>query len=127
MGTTRRIPIEQWKQYFDDFTSRQLMEEGPNAATIEVLSPRLGDQFPAMSARCHALAYDPRSGAFEVLLEDFDHVVDSPVEIWVIEEEERQGFVSTLDVICADGTQEIIYLRRSGPLPATSSRANAAD
>lgn len=116
MGTTRRIPIDQWKDYFDHFTSRHLMEDAPRAAaTIEVLSPRLGDQFAAQTSRCHALAYDPRTDAFEVLLEGVDHHVDSPVEIWVIEDDgERDGFVSTLEVICSDGTQEIIHLRRSG-------------
>ena len=37
-----------------------------------------------------------------------------PAEIWVIEGE--GGFISALELLLADGSREIIYVRRSGPL-----------
>jgi Family of unknown function (DUF5335) len=113
MGVTKRIPIAEWETYFDVFVKRHLSNDTPKAATIEVLSPAIGDQFEARIARLVGLSYDAKSNAFEVLLEDLDHLVFHPADIWVIEEE--GGFISALELIRADGAKEIIQLQRSGP------------
>lgn len=112
--TTRQISRGDWKSYFDRFTKRHLTGDPPKAVTIEVLSPTLGDQFEARPPqRLIGLAYDPKSDAFEVLLEDVDHLVFQPEEIWVVETE--GDFISTLELVRADGTKEIVYVYRSGP------------
>jgi len=112
MATTKLIPFTERRDYFAQFTRCHLADGVPKAATIEVLPRTLGDQV-ATTARLVSLDFDPLLDRFAVLLEDLDHRVSCPVEIWVIEED--GGFISALDVICADGTQEILYLRRSGP------------
>src|SRR5258707_1071228 len=114
MRTTKQLPRAEWKDYFDRFTREHLKDDAPGAATIEVISPTLGDQFEVSAVRLLGLTFDPRSGVFEVLLEDLDHLSFSPTEIWVLEGE--PGFIATLEVVHADGIKEIIYVRKSGPL-----------
>lgn len=115
MSMTRQIPSVDWQNYFDRFTRDQLGDniDPPKAATIEVISMQLGDQYEALTTRLLGLVYDPRRDAFEIQLEDISHLVNCPAEIWVVEEE--NGFVSSLELMCRDGTKEIIYVRRSGP------------
>lgn len=110
---TRQIPSDEWQHFFDRMTHDLLTDDTPRAATIEVLSPTLGDQVAARLLRLHELSYDPRRQLLTVLLDDLDHEC-SPTEIWILQED--NGSVTALQVRCADGTQEIIYLWRSGPL-----------
>lgn len=111
---TKQIPREQWKGYFDRFTRQHLKDDEPEAATIEVVSPTLGDQFEVKAVRLLGLSYDHKSEVFELQLEDMEHLVFEPAEIWAIEQE--GGFVSALEVVRRDGVKEILYLRKSGPL-----------
>jgi hypothetical protein len=48
------------------------------------------------------------------MLEDLDHLVFTPKEIWVLEGE--AGFIATLEVVRPDDSKEIIYIRRGGSL-----------
>src|SRR4051794_20512971 len=103
MRVTRQIPRAEWQSYFDRFTREHLAaDEGAvhRAATVELLSQSLGDQYEATVVRLMGLAYDPKSNAFEVLLEDVDHLAFAPSQIWVIEEDD--GFVSTLELVSPD-------------------------
>ena len=114
MGTTKQIPRPEWQPYFDRFTRQHLVGGPPETATIEVVSPLIGDQIEARTAALLGLSYDPKSNAFEVLLEDVDHLVFHPSEIWVIEEDD--GFLSALELVRTDdASKEIIYVHRSGP------------
>src|SRR5262245_15833697 len=119
MGVTKQIPRAEWQRYFERFTNQHVLrgtDDVHQAATVEVLSPVLGDQYEANVVRLMGLVYEPRSNAFQVLLEDVDHLVFHPSEIWVIEEE--GGFVSAVEVVRPDESKEIIYVRRSGvPAP----------
>jgi Family of unknown function (DUF5335) len=115
MGTTRQIPREEWKDTFDRFTAEHLKdtgEGGAEAATVEIVSPRLGDQLEFEDVRLLGLAYDPMLRTFRVLLEDVDHLVFYPTEIWVLEGEDGS---LAIEVAGEDGGKEIIYVRRSGP------------
>jgi hypothetical protein len=114
MSTTKQIQRAEWKDYFDRFTRERLRDDAPGAVTVEVISPTLGDQFEVLAVRLLGLAYDPKRRIFEVLVEDVDHLTFTPSEIWVLEGE--AGFISTVEVVKADGGKEIIYVRRSGPL-----------
>src|SRR4029077_1031807 len=111
---TKQIPRDQWKTYFDRFTGQYLKEEEAEDATVEVLSPTLGDQFEAEGVRLLGLSYSPQSNLFELRLEDTEDLVFEPAEIWVMEEE--GGFICNLQMVRSDGTNEVIYLRKSGPL-----------
>ena len=114
MSTTKQLPRAEWKDYLDRFTRERLGDDAPGAVTVEVISPTLGDQFEVSAVRLLGLAYDPKSRIFEVLVEDVDHLTFNPSEIWILEGE--PGFISTVEVVTADGGKEIIYVRRSGPL-----------
>jgi len=114
MSTTKQLSRAEWRTYFDRFTRERLQAAELEDATIEVVSPTLGDQFQVSAVRLLGLTYDPKSEALEVLLENVDHLIFRPTEIWVVEGE--PGFISTLEIVQADGTKELIYLRRSGPV-----------
>jgi len=125
MSTTKQIPRAEWKDYFDRFTRERLGDDSPSAVTVEVISPTLGDQFEVSAVRLLGLTYDPKSQIFEVLVEDVDHLTFDPSEIWVLEG--AAGFISTIEVVKADGGKEIIYVRRSGSLARRDELARGAD
>jgi hypothetical protein len=114
MGTTKQIPRAEWKDYFERFTRDHLARKPDETVDIEVLSPRLGDQLEAAAERLVGIVYDPRSNAFQVLLENLDHLVFEPLDVWVIEEDD--GFVSAIELVRPDGTREIVHLMQAGPL-----------
>jgi hypothetical protein len=112
MPITKQIPRADWEAYFERFDREHIEAEPPMAASIELISPRLGDQVEAGTAELLGLAYDPKSRLFEVLLEGRDHLVYHPEDIWVMEEED--GFITALELGLADGDKEILYIHRSG-------------
>jgi hypothetical protein len=115
MSTTKQIAPQHWTAFFDDLSRRQLTDESPKAATVEVLSPSLGDQIEVLTTRVLGLGYDRQRETFSILLDDVaDHMVSCLADVWVIEEED--GLVSTVELACTDGRKEIVYLWRSGPL-----------
>jgi hypothetical protein len=114
MAKTKQLPRAEWEESFARFTRERLRNEGPVAATVEVMSPTLGDQFEVSAVRLLGLAYDLKSNALEVELEDLEHLIFYPKEIWVLEGE--PGFLATLEVVRQDGLKEIIYIRKSGSL-----------
>ena len=111
-GVTRQIPRNEWKAYLDRFT-REHLTEAPPEVTVEVLSPRLGDQYEVRAERLLGVTYDAKTSTVEILLEDVDHLVYRPVELWVIEQ--ADGFLSSLELLRADGTKEILLIERTGP------------
>jgi len=117
MAETKQLPRAAWQEYFARFTRERLRNEGPASATVEVMSPALGDQFEVSAVRLLGLAYDPKSNELEVELEDLDHLIFYPKEIWVLEGE--PDFLATLEVVRQDGLKEIIYIRKSGSLVPT--------
>jgi hypothetical protein len=125
MSTTKQLQRAEWKDYFDRFSRERLRDDAPGAVTVEVISPTLGDQFDVSAVRLLGLAYDPKSRIFEVLVEDVDHITFNPSDIWVLEGE--PGFISTIEVVTADGGKEIIYVRRSGPLALRDEFSLPAD
>jgi hypothetical protein len=114
MGVTRQIPRSEWKSYFERYTREHLVTEGDvhDVAAVEVLLPRLGDQFEVTFEPLLGMVYDPKSNAFELVMRDIDHLVFRPAEIAVIEDDD--GFISELEVVRADDVKEIVHLRRSG-------------
>jgi hypothetical protein len=115
MQATKQIPRQHWKDYFNRFTKQYLRDDRPEAATLEVLSPALGDQVEVEAAHLLGISFDPKSDAIEVLLQNMDHLVYRPREIWVIEEED--GFLSSIEIVRDDDAKEILSIRRTG-LPA---------
>ncbi|HVU51728.1 MAG TPA: DUF5335 family protein [Polyangia bacterium] len=123
---TRQLPRTEWKAYFDRYTREHLSSSDETGvhevAIVEVLLPRMGDQFEVTFEPLLGMTYDPKSNAFELLLRDIDHLVFRPAEIAVIEDDD--GFISELEIVRADDVKEIVHLRRSGP-PAVRHDAPA--
>ncbi len=120
MVTTTQIPRAQWPDYFDNFTKQHLQNDLPDLVTLEVLSPRLGDQVYAQNARLVGLSYDPKDDNFEVLLDGADHLAFQPTEIWVLEGD--PNVIAVFELVHADGTKELIHVKEGGPLaPADAS------
>jgi hypothetical protein len=116
MGTTRVIPPADWELFFDQYTRRFLspLGDAEETALLEVMSASLGVEVEATLVPLLAMEYDPESNAFELVLANVEHFMLYPTEIAVIEEDD--GFISALEVTRVDGTQEIVEVRRSGPL-----------
>jgi hypothetical protein len=117
MGSTRQIHQDDWMAYFDRFTRRHLEHGAPEEATLELVSPSFGDQIESQGSRILGLSWDPKSQAFEVLLEGVDHMSFRPDEIWVVEEDD--GLLSAIELVNADGDREILVLRRGASMMET--------
>jgi hypothetical protein len=113
MANTKQIPRAEWQAYFDRFTRQHLNAEPAEDVTIEVVSAAAGDQLEASTLRLLGLVYEAKSRTFQVLLEDLDHLVFDPAEIWVVEQD--GGFISTIELIRPDGGKELIHIQRGGP------------
>lgn len=113
MSETKQIDRRQWEVYFDRFTKRYLRDDRPEAARIELVSPEMGDQVEVEAARLLGISFDPKDDVLEVLLENTDHLVFEPMQIWVVEEPD--GFLPSVEVVRHDGEKEILTIRRSGP------------
>lgn len=114
MGVTKQVPREDWAAYFEELEQRRLRADSPVDATVEVMSLSIGDQPEATLERFNGIDYDPKSNALEVVLEDVDHLVSYPAEIWVVEEDD--GSISALEVTRTDGTKEVMRFQRGGVL-----------
>jgi len=112
MHAPKLIPREQWTAYFDAFSKRFLRDGTPESATVEILSRELGAQEAMHNIRVLGVSYDHRDQVLDIALEDVDHLVLRPTEIWTVEQ--PNGFVSEIAVTREDGTQEIIHLRSAG-------------
>jgi hypothetical protein len=111
MSVTTRISQDRLKQYFETFSQR-FLQDGPEAADIEVLEPELGDQYTAHGARLIRITYDPRISALELAVGSGAHRVYAPEAVWALEE--ADGFISALEVVSPDGTREVVSIRRVG-------------
>jgi hypothetical protein len=114
---TKRIPKDQLQQYFDAFSKRYVSDDSPQAADVELISNSLGDQIIVDGARLAGITYDPHDDALDFAIEltvdrQADHRIVKPSEVWVIEEDD--GFVSSLEVVRADGMREVATIRKVG-------------
>ena len=121
MSQTKRIPQEKLSRYLDDFSRRFLMDGSPEAVDIELIGPQYGDQFFAEGARLLGVDYDPHTNALEIGLDSGDRRVYDPREVWTIEEPD--GFISSMEIVTADGTRHVLTIKRVGLRSTTGSRS----
>jgi len=112
MPVTKRIPADDWKDYFDGFSKRFLRNESPEAIDVEVLTADLGDQYAAEGERLVGISYDRKSDALEFAFEGGEHRILGPDEVWIVEED--SGFPSALEIVRRDGTREIVNIQPVG-------------
>lgn len=112
---SRKIPRAQWHIYFDRF-SRAM--DGKQAE-LEVASLDLGNQIEAEWVALDGIVYDPKDDLVEMVLEDLDHLIHKPQEIWADEE----GLsLASLEVIDIEGRRHILKLRAPLMLPAPETQ-----
>jgi len=113
-----KLPKEQWKEFFDNFSKKFCKDKIPEFAQIEVLSPELGDQEETLWVKLMGITYDPKDDVLDIALGelDLDHMIYHPTEIWVDVDED--GFINEMEVIHDNGElSEVINLRRYKPAP----------
>lgn len=109
--TIRKLEKSEWQTFFDAM-SKFL---AGNVAQIEVAALNLGDQTEAEWLPLIGITYDPRDDVVEVALEEFDHLINKPREIYV--DSEADG-LARLEIVDADGVRHIIQLKEELMLPA---------
>src|ERR1700726_2863504 len=105
-----KLEKSQWRGYFDR-VSKALVSK---RAEIEVASLKLGDQIEAEWLPLLGISYDPKDDIIEIALEGVDHLIPKPREVYV---EENGLELSSLEVIDAEGTHQIIVLKDPMMLP----------
>src|SRR4029079_13252267 len=108
---TRKLDKKEWRSFLDRLSTTLEGKE----AEIEVVSLQLGDQVEADWLRLLGIAYDPNDDIVEVALEDLDHLIAKPRELYV---EEGAGGLAALEIVDSDDVKQIIKLRDPLMLPA---------
>jgi hypothetical protein len=109
--TTRKLDKAKWGETFDRL-SKML---GPKQVEIEVAGLALGDQIEAKWLPLIGIVYDPKDDIIEVALEELDHIVHKPREVFVAEEE--AGALTALEIVDVEGIKQIVRLRDPLTLP----------
>lgn len=108
-----------WHAYFDALSKILQGKE----AQIDVNARDIGAQVEAAFTPLLGIVFDPRNGILEVLVEGLDHSIANVREIFV----DHDGMsLNSVNVISADGTQQIIRLRDPQMRPAPPSQGMAS-
>lgn len=110
----RKLDEANWHTYFDRVSDLLVGKR----AEVEVVSLGLGDQIEAEWLPLLGIVYDDKDDIIEIALEDLDHLIRSPREVYI----DDSGIVLTsLEIVDADGNKQIVQLRDPLMLPAPSS------
>ncbi|MGZ5573294.1 MAG: DUF5335 family protein [Usitatibacter sp.] len=107
---SRQIPKAEWQAYFDSISETMAGSQ----VELEVASLGLGDQLEAEWVDFEGIAYDPAEDVIEFVLQDLDHRIDKPREIWL---DETPHSLLGLEVVDAEGLRHILLLRAPLMLP----------
>jgi hypothetical protein len=106
----RKLEKPQW-QAFLNRVSKALTGK---RAEIEIGSLAIGEQIQAEWLPLIGLAYDPKSDQIEVALENLDHLISRPRELYF---EEDLGQLSSLAIIDSEGAKQIVRFKDALLLP----------
>ena len=112
MSNTKSIPVDELEKYLDSFSRRFLMRSSQEFADIQLIGPDVGDQVVASGAHLLGIDYDPHTRALEILLEGGDRRAYEPREVWTVEDPD--GFINSMEVVLADGSRQIMTIKRVG-------------
>jgi Family of unknown function (DUF5335) len=111
--TIRRLERSEWSAFCVRASRGFLGKQ----VKIEVASLQIGFQLEAHRLPLFGISYDPGSDVLELLLGELDHLIRAPRELYV--DEAPIGTIS-LQIIDADGVQQIVTLRDPLMLPRPS-------
>ncbi len=83
-------------------------------AEIEVASLNLGDQIEAEWVPLIGVVYDPKDDIVEVAVENLDHIIRRPKELYV---EDDDGELTSLAVVDGEGVRHVVNFRQAVNLP----------
>jgi hypothetical protein len=109
-----KLEKKQWRVFFDRMSKGLIGKR----AEVEVASLAFGAQVQAKWSPLLGIVYDPKNDLIEIALENLDHMVRAPRELYV--DEGPFGLVS-LEVIDSDGVRNVIQLRDPLMLPLLSA------
>jgi hypothetical protein len=101
--TTRHLQKTEWKSYCDR-VAKGLMGK---RAQIEVAGLTLGDQLATKWVPLIGITYDPKSDIFAVAVENLDHIIQRPHDLYV---DEAAIGLSSIEIIEEGGRQHIVRL-----------------
>jgi hypothetical protein len=100
-GMARKLEKPEWSSFLDRF-DKGLTD---TQAEIEVAWLNLGDQVQAEWVPLIGIVYDPKDDIVEVAVENLDHIIRRPRELYV---EEEDGELSSLAVVDGEGTRHVV-------------------
>ena len=107
-----------WAPFFDLLTNALMGKQ----AEIEVASLDLGDQIEAEWSPLIGITYDHKDDLIEIALDDIDHLIRSPREVFV--DYGVGGAIVAMEIVdFLDGNRQIIKFRDPLVLPAPSEFA----
>jgi hypothetical protein len=106
----RKLEKQQWQAFLDQLSKALIGKR----AEIEIGSLALGEQIEAEWLPLIGLAYDPKSDQIEIALENLDHLISRPRELYF---EEDGGQLSSLAIIDSDGAKQIVRFKDALLLP----------
>ena len=101
---TRKLDKAEWEAYFNRVSEG--LEDAE--AEIEVMSLALGDQIEAEWLPLYGVTYDRKDDLVEVALENLDHMIAKPREIYV---DEQGDMLVNIEVVDAGGVRQIVRFR----------------
>jgi hypothetical protein len=113
-GMASDIPRTEWREFFDR-VSKGLTGKW---AEIEVASLDLGDQIAVEWIPLIGITYDSKNDLLDVALDRYDHLIRHPRQVIV---NEADGGVTSVAVVDAEGTKQIVRMKQPLMLPATAS------
>jgi hypothetical protein len=107
----KKLEKTAWHPFFDRVTKGLVGKR----AEIEVASLALGDQIEVEWLPLIGITYDPKDDLIEVALEEVDHLIMKPREVYV---DIGPTGLENLEVLDADDARHIMKLRDPLMLPA---------
>ncbi len=109
-----KLEKDAWGPYFDQMSKTLIGKQ----AEIEVASLDLGSQIEAEWVPLLGITYDHKDDLIEILLEDLDHLIHQPREVYI---DYGVGGLISLEVIDDEDVRQIIKLRDPLMLPSPAT------
>ena len=112
-----QIDRARWAPFFDNLTKNLIGKQ----AEIEIASLDVGDQIEAEWVPLIGITYDEKDDLIEIALDDLDHMIRSPREIFV---DYGVGGLVAIAIDDGDGNRQIVRLKDPMALPAPGATAS---
>jgi hypothetical protein len=108
--SVRKLDKSEWCGFFDHLSKAMIGKR----SEIEVIGLAIGAQIQAEWLLLLGISYDPKDDIIEIALDDIDHIINGPREVFV---DLSAGGLAVLQMIDRDGLSQIVKLRDPRMLP----------